>query len=70
MYTCATQTRLGKCGRDHNSSRGIDCGFGACPAVHFGEEDGFFYVISGGHTIALARSRDFKSWEHAPPLVP
>jgi hypothetical protein len=47
----------------------VDCGFGACPAVHYGEEDGYFYVISGGRTIALARSHDFQAWEHAPPLV-
>ena len=52
-------------GEDHTASRG----FGACPAVHYGEEDGFFYVISGGTEIALARTRDLKSWEHAEPLV-
>ena len=46
-----------------------DCGFGACPAVHYGEEDGFFYVISGGREISLARTRDLTTWEHAPPLV-
>ena len=45
------------------------CGFGPCPAVHYGEEDGFFYVISGGSEIALARTRDLTTWEHAPPLV-
>lgn len=62
--------RLGQCGRDANGTKKKgDCGFGACPAVHYGEEDGYFYVISGGREIALARSKDFAMWEHGPTLV-
>jgi hypothetical protein len=52
-------------GEHHEASRG----FGACPAVHYGEEDGFFYVISGGTEISLARTLDLKHWEHTDPLV-
>ena len=37
--------------------------------MHYGEEDGFFYVISGGREIALARTRDLRTWQHAPVLV-
>ena len=54
-----------------NQSHGGGRGFGACPAVHYGEEDGFFYVLSGGRQIALSRSPDLRSWEQAPAaLVP
>ena len=52
--------------RVHASPSG---GFGACPAVHYGEDDGFLYVISGGNKIALARTRDLSTWESAPDLV-
>ena len=53
-------------GENHSAARG----FGACPAVHYGEEDGFFYVISGGSVIALSRTKDLETWEHtAAPLV-
>jgi len=45
-------------------------GFGPCPSIHHAAETGHFYVISGGHAIALSRTRDFKVWEHASaPLV-
>ena len=52
-----------------NETHGAKRGFGACPAVHYGEEDGFFYVISGGTEIALARTRDLEIWEHAPAML-
>jgi hypothetical protein len=41
----------------------VPMGYGACPSVHYAEEDGFFYMISGGHLIALVRTRDFLTWE-------
>jgi hypothetical protein len=38
-------------------------GFFACPSIHWEEADGYFYAISGGRRIDLARSRDLKMWE-------
>jgi hypothetical protein len=49
----------------HSKSKG----FGECPAVHYGEEDGYFYVISGGRTIALARTKNLNDWVKAKDLV-
>lgn len=40
-------------------------GFSACPSIHWAEEDGYFYSISGGHIITLARSLDLKTWLRA-----
>ena len=37
--------------------------------MHYGEEDGFFYVLSGGRQIALSRSPDLRSWEQAPAAL-
>jgi hypothetical protein len=55
---------------DRNLSKGwqainttVPMGFGACPSVHYAEEDGFFYMIFGGRIIALVRTRDFVQWE-------
>eukprot|EP01062_Namystynia_karyoxenos_P003265 TRINITY_DN1115_c0_g1_i1.p2 TRINITY_DN1115_c0_g1~~TRINITY_DN1115_c0_g1_i1.p2 ORF type:complete len:358 (+),score=94.89 TRINITY_DN1115_c0_g1_i1:63-1076(+) len=35
------------------------------PSIRF--ENGYYYVITGGHTVYLARSRDLRNWE--PPVV-
>ena len=34
-----------------------------CPSVRYLPSDGYYYVISGGHTVELARSKDLLSWE-------
>jgi len=34
---------------------------GGGPSIRF--EDGYYYVISGGHTVSLTRSRDLQTWE-------
>lgn len=37
----------------------------ACPSVRYLPSDGYYYTVSGGHTVALMRSRDLLSWETA-----
>jgi hypothetical protein len=45
-------------------------GFGAAPALHWSEDDGYFYVMSGGHVISLARSANLSSpWQRAAPRL-
>lgn len=44
-------------------------GFAAAPSIHWAEEDEYFYVISGGHVIRVARSRDLRTWESSRYLV-
>ena len=37
----------------------------ACPSIAYLPSDGYYYVISGGHTVDLQRSRDLQTWEKA-----
>lgn len=37
----------------------------ACPSVRYLPSDGYYYTVSGGHTVALQRSRDLLVWESA-----
>ena len=36
-----------------------------CPSIRFSPKDQFYYTISGGRTVDVARTRDFRSWELA-----
>jgi len=38
----------------------------ACPSVRYLPSDGYYYTISGGHTVILQRSRDLLQWEQQP----
>eukprot|EP00966_Prymnesium_polylepis_P038673 897762-Prymnesium_polylepis.1 len=37
------------------------------PSIRF--EGGFYYVITGGHTVQLTRSRDLRAWEEPRTLI-
>ena len=45
-------------------------GVSACPSVRYLPSDGFYYTVSGGHTVALQRSRDLLTWEASKTAAP
>jgi hypothetical protein len=34
-----------------------------CPSIRYLPSDGFYYVITGGHSVWLLRSKDLQTWE-------
>eukprot|EP01065_Artemidia_motanka_P051581 TRINITY_DN9129_c0_g7_i1.p1 TRINITY_DN9129_c0_g7~~TRINITY_DN9129_c0_g7_i1.p1 ORF type:complete len:355 (+),score=109.44 TRINITY_DN9129_c0_g7_i1:111-1175(+) len=38
---------------------------GACPSIRYVKEDGYYYVVSGGLSVYLDRSRNLTAWEPA-----
>jgi hypothetical protein len=42
----------------------------ACPSVRYLPSDGYYYTISGGHTVLLQRSRDLLVWESSKKAAP
>eukprot|EP00038_Savillea_parva_P030310 m.76967 g.76967 ORF g.76967 m.76967 type:complete len:407 (+) comp9105_c0_seq1:396-1616(+) len=41
----------------------------ACPSIRFDARSGYYYVVGGGKTVSITRSKDLIQWEAAKQLV-
>eukprot|EP01079_Euglenida_sp_SAG-EU17-18_P004304 gene4304-782_t len=41
------------------------------PSIRFNPADQYYYIITGGHTVDLVRTKDFRSWQNSPknPII-
>jgi hypothetical protein len=37
------------------------------PSIRYSPMDSFYYVLTGGHTVSLLRTKDFRSWAESTP---
>lgn len=37
------------------------------PSMRYSPADGYYYILTGGHTVSLIRTKDFHSWTESTP---